>query len=271
MWSAGITLAPVTDARGGTVPAGGRGRPSSSDTGASTGLDALAHRLSDLARTLEQEDDLPETLQAIVHAAAGTIPGAQHASISAVKARREVVTLAATGELPRAVDRAQYETGQGPCLDSLFEQRTVRLSDVGAEERWPQFCARAAERGMGSMLSLQLFVDGDDLGALNLHSEAVNAFDDDSEHVGLLFASHAAVAMAGAQEQNRLREGMHTRDLIGQAKGILMERFNIDAEQAFRLLVKASQDRNQKLRDIAHQLAHTGDLTAPPPKRPSSA
>jgi len=233
----------------------------------SVGLDALAHRLSDLARTLEREGEVPETLQAIVDAAAGTISGAQYASISAVKGRREVHTVAATGQLPRAVDQAQYETGQGPCLDSLYKHRTVRVPDIGADERWPDFTARAAELGMGSMLSVQLYVHGDDLGALNLHSETVDAFDDDSEHVGLLFASHAAVAMAGAQVQDRLRQGMHTRDLIGQAKGILMERFKIDGEQAFRLLAKASQDHNRKLRDVADHLVHTRDLDGASPKR----
>jgi transcriptional regulator with GAF, ATPase, and Fis domain len=240
--------------------AGERGQPSSSDTGTSAGRDELAGRLSDLARALEQQDDAEQTLDAIVHAAVGTVPGAEHASISVVRRRREVMTRASTSELPRAVDHAQYETGQGPCLDTLFEQHTVRLSDMPGDKRWPDFTTRAAELGVGSMLALQLYVDGDDLGALNLLSTQVEAFGDESEHVGLLFASHASIAMAGAEQQQQLRSALYTRDVIGQAKGILMERFKVTGDRAFRLLAHASQISNRKLTDIAEDLVQSGEL-----------
>jgi GAF domain-containing protein len=237
-----------------------RGRPSSDDTGTVTGEDALAQRLSELARTLDAKEGLDETLKQIVQAAVGTVPGVQHASISSVQRRGEVLTLAATGELPRAVDHAQYDSGQGPCLDSLFDQKTVRLSDLATEHRWPGFTGRARELGVGSMLSVQLFVRSDGLGALNLFSEVPNAFDDSSEHVALLFATHAAVAMSSEQSKEDLRTAVTTREVIGQAQGILMERFKITDDLAFRLLVKASQDANRKLRDIAEQLTATGEL-----------
>ena len=235
----------------------GQGRPSSTDTGTSSGHDKLALRLGELARTLEQEHDLQGTLDAIVHAAVQTIPGVQHASISTVSRRREVTTQASTDDLPIAVDQAQYETNQGPCMDTLYERVTERLSDLTTETRWPAFIARARALGVGSMLSIQLYVHGDDLGALNLISTEPHAFDDESEHVGLLFASHAAVAMAGAQHEQQLRHGMARRDIIGQAKGILMERFHLDAEQAFRLLARLSQDTNIPLHDLAAQLSQT--------------
>ena len=245
--------------------ASGRGAPSSSDTGETAGQDdELAGRPSDLARLLEKQDDVEQTLTAIVHSAVGTVPGAEHASISVVQRRREVHTRASTSELPRAVDHAQYDTGQGPCLDTLFEQQTVRLPDVPGERRWPEFTQRAAELGVGSMLGLQLYVEGDDLGALNLLSTQPDAFDDESEHVALLFASHAAVAMAGAEQQQRLRSAMHTRDLIGQAKGILMERFKITGDRAFRVLVHASQTSNRKLSEIAQDLVDSGELPTTP-------
>ncbi|MCE6995468.1 ANTAR domain-containing protein [Saccharothrix sp. S26] len=114
------------------------------------------------------------------------------------------------------------------------------------------------------MLSFQLFVQDDDLGALNLYSPDVRAFDEDSQHVGSLFASHAAVALAASQEREHLTEAMRTRDLIGQAKGILMERHKFTGDQAFTLLVRASQRANMKLRDLADRLVHTGELTSPP-------
>jgi len=241
---------------------GSRGRPSSSATGTDAPED-LADQLGELARVLESEDDVDATLDAIVHGAVGTVPGAGHASISVIKRRREVQTRAATDQLPRAVDSAQYEAGQGPCLDSLYEQQTVRVADMPAEQRWPEFATRAAELGVGSMLSVQLYVDGDDLGALNLIGEQPDAFDDDAEHVALLFASHAAVAMAGVQKQEQLRSALQTRDLIGQAKGILMERFKLPGEQAFRLLVRVSQTTNRKVPEIAEELVLSGELPSP--------
>ena len=239
---------------------GGRGRPSSDDTRSAAEDASLAWRLSELARTLQAEDGLEKTLRQIVDTAVDTVPGAEHASISRIQRRREVMTLSATGELPRAIDHAQYDSGEGPCLDSLYEEETVRLSDIAAEQRWPAFTARARELGVGSMLAVQLFVREDDLGALNLHSAEPNAFDDSSEHVALMFAAHAAVAMANVQQQQDMRAAVSTREVIGQAQGILMERFKITADMAFRLLVRASQDTNRKLRDIADELTATGQL-----------
>ncbi len=237
-----------------------RGEPSSDDTGAMTGQDHLADRLSTLARSLEMQPDLQSTLDVVVRSAVDTVPGATEASISEIQRRHDVKTLAATGELPRAVDHAQYDLGEGPCLDSLYDHRTVRLSDLAAEQRWPRFVARARELGLGSMLAVQLFVDGDDLGALNLMSRQADAFDDESEHVALLFASHAAVAMSGERARGHLRAAVGTREVIGQAQGILMERFKVTADRAFHMLMLASQDSNRKLRDIADELVSTGQL-----------
>ncbi|MGH3574909.1 MAG: ANTAR domain-containing protein, partial [Pseudonocardiaceae bacterium] len=144
--------------------------------------------------------------------------------------------------------------------DAIYVEQTVRVSDTASEDRWPEFAKRAAQLGVGSMLSFQLYVVGDNLGALNLYNREPDAFDDESEHVGLLFASHAAVAMAGAQRNEQLIRAIGTRDLIGQAKGILMERHKLTAEQAFMLLVRASQATHTKLRDIAEQLTTVGQL-----------
>lgn len=220
----------------------------------------LADKLAELARSLEQQADPEETLGAIVQAAVDTVPGAQYASISAIRKRREGHTLASTGELSRAVDQAQYDSGEGPCLDTLYEQETVRLPDLQAEQRWPDFIKRATALGVGSMLAVQLFVEGDDLGALNLHSENKAAFDEESEHVALLFATHAAVAMSAAQQKQQLHRAVSTRQLIGQAQGILIERFKVTDEQAFGLLVRASQHTNRKLVDIARDLVTSGEL-----------
>ena len=227
---------------------------------ASQGNDDLAAQFSELARALQQQDDLPGTLEEIVQAAVELIPGCEEASISAVQDRRRVRSESPTGELARTVDALQDRLGQGPCLDAVYDQETVRVEDMATEQRWPDFASLAAEAGAASMLSFQLYVEGDNLGALNLYGRQPRAFDEESDHVGLLFASHAAIAYAGAQKQAGLSRSVATRQLIGQAQGILMERHKVSADQAFALLVRASQRSNTKLRDIADRLVESGAL-----------
>jgi len=234
-------------------------------------LDQLAQTLSELARSLEAEDDTDAMMDALVAAAVSQIPGADEGSISVVRGRREVTSHSPTSDLPARVDSLQAEVGEGPCLDAVFKEAVVGVPDMGSETRWPKFARRAAEAGVGSMLSFQLWVEGDNLGALNLSARQPNAFDQESEQVGLLFVSHAAVAMAGAHKHDEMVAGLATRDLIGQAKGILMERYKIDAQRAFTLLVQASQHNNRKLRDVAEELATTGRLAQRNPGASSRA
>jgi transcriptional regulator with GAF, ATPase, and Fis domain len=246
---------------GGDSGAGRRGQPSSSYTGPAIDIDDLAVTLGALARSLHQEESVEDTLRGIVSAAVGTVPGAQQAGLSVIEARRVVRTQAGSSELVNQIDQAQYDTGEGPCLDALYQQHTVRLSDMTTETRWPRFTARVVELGVGSMLSFQLYVEQDNLGALNLYSGDTDAFTDESEQVGLLFATHAAVAMADAQKMRHLSRAMAVRDLIGQAKGILMERHKLTGDQAFTVLVRASQNTNTKLVEVARYLVESGELT----------
>jgi GAF domain-containing protein len=221
----------------------------------------LADRLSDLARTLQHEDNSESILAGIVHAALELIPHVRHASVSLVEGHRKIDSRAASGDLPRQVDALQSKTGQGPCLDAAYEERVVRVQNMQSEERWPDFARGAYELGARSMLSIQLFVQGDTLGALNLYGDGVDVFDDESEQVGLLVGAHAAVAFAGSEQISQLNDALLTRDLIGQAKGILMERFKITAQQAFLLLSRVSSDSNVKLRDVAEHLTTSGEIT----------
>ncbi|WP_205843960.1 GAF and ANTAR domain-containing protein [Nakamurella deserti] len=218
----------------------------------------LARQLSDMARSLQQAPGLDRTLDAIVHAAVVNIPGATYAGISRIDRRRRITTPAATDPTVRRIDEVQYRTGEGPCLDAIREQLTVRVDDLRVDPRWPAFAGAAADLGILSMLAVQLYVHADDLGALNLYSADAAAFDDRDEQIGLLLASHASIAMIGAEENQQLRAAMTHRDVIGRAEGILMERHKITAQQAFGLLVHASQDRNRKLHDIAEEFVTTG-------------
>ena len=227
------------------------------------GGNPLADQLGALARVMQHETDVEGTLDSIVRSAVATVPGAEHASLSAVRGRRHVVTIAATGELPRAVDEAQYTAGQGPCLDALYDRAAVQLPDLAHETRWPKFVALVGILPLGSMLAVQLYVEDDDLGGLNLDSGHPHAFTDESVRVALLFAAHAAVAMAAAEQREHLRAALNSRDVTGQAKGILMERYKVTAAQAFAMLVQVSSITNRRLVDIAEELSSTGAMPAP--------
>jgi transcriptional regulator with GAF, ATPase, and Fis domain len=223
------------------------------------GEDELAAVLSEFARSVEQERDAHATLVEVVRAAIELVPGCDEASISVVLGRRKMRSEAASGDLARDVDALQERFGEGPCLDAAYEHATVRLSDMATEQRWPQFTKAALQRGVASMLSFQLYVDGDNLGALNLFSRKADAFTDESEHVGLMLAAHAAVAYSAALEKDRMARGLLTQQAIGQAQGILMERYKITGDQAFTVLVRASQRGNVKLRELAARLTRTGE------------
>ncbi|MCZ2815057.1 GAF and ANTAR domain-containing protein [Modestobacter sp. VKM Ac-2984] len=223
--------------------------------------DDLGDVMGRIARTLQEEHgDVDRTLASITAAAVDTVPGTDMASISLV-IRRRVEPQAATSEQAQEIDALQSEFDEGPCLDALREQQTVRVDDLADDRRWPRFAAEASRRGAGSMLSFQLFTEGDNLGALNLFAQEPHSFDAESETVGQIFASHAAIALSAARQESNLRSAMDSRDLIGQAKGILMERHRLTASQAFELLVRASSHTNRKLLDVADELTSTGAMT----------
>jgi GAF domain-containing protein len=221
-----------------------------------------ADAFAEIARSLLAEHDVQHTLQKICDLAVETIDGCDHAGISFLKGRK-IDTPAATDDVPRQVDAIQYEVGEGPCLDAIREHEVFATGDLGHERRWPKFAARAQrETGITSMLCFRLFVDGDTLGALNLYSKATDAFGEESRTVGLAFAAHAAVALSNALHDEQMEEALQSRDLIGQAKGILMAREHVSADEAFDMLKRASQRLNVKLRDLAGTIAHGGS-TAP--------
>jgi transcriptional regulator with GAF, ATPase, and Fis domain len=226
---------------------------------------------AEVARALLAEKDVQHTLQRIVDLAVETIDGCDHAGIT-FRRDSKMSTPAASNDVPGQVDAIQYETGEGPCLDAIREHEVFATGDLGAETRWPKFSRRAHEEtGVTSMLCFRLFVDGDTLGALNLYSKAVDAFDDEARAVGLVFAAHAAVALSSALHDEQMHEALRSRDVIGQAKGILMAREGLTADQAFDMLRRASQRLNVKLRELAEEIAYTGEPPGSPPAAAAAA
>ncbi len=235
----------------------------------------LAETFSDIARRLYRAETVEETLEEIAELACQTVPGCDSAGISLVRGR-VVETPAQTDSVVGDLDALQSEVGQGPCLDAIHEHGTFYAEDLSSEERWPTFAPKAVEKGMASLLSYRLFIEEDDsgertMGALNLYSKKHAAYDEAAREVGSILASHASVALAAAQALARekdqvvnLQQALASRDVIGQAKGILMERERLTADQAFDVLRRASQHVNLKLKEVAERVTETGERPPTP-------
>lgn len=216
--------------------------------------------LEQLARALRLNAvELSATLDAIVSTVLDTLPAAEHAGLILLR-RGEFVTQTAIGEPPQVLDALQHDIGTGPCIDAARQQSAVHLRDTGTETRWPVFIDRAIALGVSSMLCVPLWVDTSCLGTLSLYSSRSAAFTDHDLRLTQLYATHAALALADAQRTAQLSAALHNRDVIGQAKGILIERHRLTPDQAFQALSRASQSANKKLTAIAQHLVETGEL-----------
>ncbi|QXC62431.1 GAF and ANTAR domain-containing protein [Aquihabitans sp. G128] len=225
----------------------------------------LAEQFAAVSRALLAEHDVPATLARIIVMATETIPHCQHAGIDLVEGG-VITPVAQSDEVPARFGALQTETGEGPCLDAIRDQEMFLVGHLSEESRWPELAAQAhAETGVQSILAFRLFAGGRTLAALNLYSAELDAFGDHDIAIGSIFAAHAAVALQSARAQQTLEEGLRSRDLIGQAKGILMSRDSIDEDAAFDLLRRASQRLNIKLRDVATQIIES---QPPPPAGP---
>jgi transcriptional regulator with GAF, ATPase, and Fis domain len=226
-----------------------------------------ADLLAGLARQFSAQPDLDSLWERVLQATVAQVDGAEHAGITLLS-RASVSTPAATSDLVRLVDEQQYQIGEGPCLTAALQREPiVRTDDLSTDPRWPQFAPAATALGVRSALSYQLHTDRDTIGALNIYAADAHVFTGESVHLGELLAAHAAVAAAAAITSVGLHIALKSRDIIGQAKGILMNRHKITAEQAFDLLIHASQTTNRKLVDVAVSLTESGELITLEPGR----
>lgn len=216
---------------------------------------ALARALDEAARGLiDRSDDesVEHTLGLVVQGAIKTIPHVEQAGVSLVERGGTVAAYAPSSVAVQELDELQNEIREGPCLDSIwYESRTLVPDMAGARERWPRYASAALTRGFRSLMSFQLFAEHGSAGALNLYATSPYAFDGSSADTGALFAAQAALALHGAKRVHGLTIALDSRDTIGQAKGILIERFGVGPEQAFTMLVDSSQKTNIKLVEVA--------------------
>ncbi len=215
----------------------------------------MAEAFVDLADTLVANYDVIDLLHRLTEVCVELL-AVDAAGLLLSDQRSSLQMMASSCESSRLLELFQLQADQGPCLDSFSTGRQVRVDDLATEDRWPKFSRRAAEEtGVASMLSFRLFAEGDTMGALNLYSKQPSAFDDEALAIGSVFATHAAVALAGAQQDEEMHKALQSRDVIGQAKGILMAQQGVSADEAFDILRRASQRMNIKLRELAERVA----------------
>lgn len=238
----------------------------------------LASRFAELATSLFAAGTVSGVLDHLVNVTTQVIDEADAVSVSLRSAREELTSPAYSDALAFDCDQIQYRYGEGPCVAAATTPGPAFSScaDLSAEQAWPAFAPAAVAAGAGAVCAFGMFPDAGEalprLGALNLYARQTRAFEDGSRDVGMLLAAHASVALASVSaaseaslEHAQLRQAMHSRDVIGQAKGILMERRGLNAEQAFDILRDASNRLNIKLNELARCLTETGE--EPPSRR----
>jgi GAF domain-containing protein len=211
---------------------------------------ANAAAFAELSQQLAGEPNTEQTVQRAVELAQASIPGCDYAGFTLTH-RDRLETAAATDPLMGQLDQAQHDLGQGPCLEAALTEETYLIRDTKDEQRWPDWCARAAELGVRSVLSVQLTGPGHLHAAMNLYATEPDAYDEDAVFTAQIYATHAGNAIAATHETEQLRTALKTRHDIGLAQGMLMLRYGLTEEQSFRFLSRSSQDANIKLRDIA--------------------
>lgn len=194
----------------------------------------------------------------VVQSAARAVPGAQYAGLTLVDDKTGIHNVAATHPHAVTLDDVQRRVLDGPSLAAAKENCTVRVDDLTTDERWPAYRAGALElTPIRSIMSFEVSAGEHARGALNFFAERPGAFGDDAVELGLIFANHTAIAWGMSRRDEQFRSALSSRDEIGQAKGILMERFGVDAVRAFELLKRLSQDTNTPLHQIAQRVTTT--------------
>jgi GAF domain-containing protein len=214
----------------------------------------IAEALAHVARHINQTRSLESTLDTIVDTAVRSLEGMDHVGITIAYRDGRMATRAASDRLVTVLDQLQYDLGEGPCVHAIHHEPVTRIEHAVHEVRWPRFIPAAVGHGLRSQLGLRLYAERETLGSLNMYSTTVDVIDPDVQHMAELFAAHASIALGRARRDEDLTAALLTRKVIGQAIGILMERYDLDEDRAFAYLTRVSSRSNVKLRDVAKEI-----------------
>lgn len=216
---------------------------------------AYAERAREIASHRSPED----TIQQIIQLALDCVD-CDFASVTVVHTDGRVETVASSDPLVDEADALQYELSEGPCLTAAEKGGWYSVAESGTDPRWPRWGPRAAEMGLHSLLAVHLFTDRTMLGALNLYARSAYHYSEDDIASAQIVAAHASVGLARSRSEQNLWRAVDARHVIGQAQGILMERYSLSAQAAFAVLKRYSQQHNVKLRDVAVHLLQSGEM-----------
>ncbi|MEV8378423.1 GAF and ANTAR domain-containing protein [Kribbella sp. NPDC056861] len=228
------------------------------EVAAPTSADAFAQ----LAVELHDAPGVEETVDAVVQFALQAL-NCMYAGIALYVRGSRPEVAASTDPVVNDVYELQISSDVGPLITALRDRDSVLIRDTSKDERWPEWAAKVAGLGVRSVLDVPLTTgDGSRsiVGVLGLYSAEPDAFGEDDEAIAHILARHASVAVASARHEETMAQAVDARKLVGQAMGILMERFDVDGDRAFAILKRYSQDTNTKLRDVAQQLIDTRKL-----------
>ena len=215
-----------------------------------------ATRIAEIARRLyaRRSHDGGVAAELVEHAVA-ELPGVDYANVTVTSSEFGIETPSATHEWAVRIDDIQRRHREGPSLSSALHHHVVHVDDLEHETRWPKFRADALQTTpVRSIMGFQLFLTGKSMGALNVFAERPNAFGDRTRQLGSLLAVHSALVWDAAQREAQFQAALASRDIIGQAKGMIMERYTMTADRAFEMLRQLSHDTNVPLADVAAKI-----------------
>ncbi len=215
----------------------------------------FAERTREIAANRSPE----EAIKQIVQLALDSVD-CEYASVTLVHADGALETVASSHPVVDQADALQYELTEGPCLTAAETNGLFVVPETATDPRWPNWGPRVAELGLHSILSVHLFTSRTVLGALNLYARPSYQYSTEDIEAAQVVAAHASVSLARSRNEQNLWRAVDSRHLIGQAQGVLMERFALTADQAFGVLKRYSQQHNVKLHDVATVLLQTGEL-----------
>lgn len=213
----------------------------------------LINQLADVALSMHQEHSATATVESVL-GYIKTAVGAQYAGALLFGSKDAIETVSGSDDIVEQAGAVQVRVGEGPDLTVLDEEQSILVSDIRAEPHWPHWAREVADLGLRSLISVKLSTRDRAFGSLTVYSIHPDAFTDEDRSIVEAFARHVAIAVSTSVREHNLNAAIDSRKLIGQAQGILMERFSLSDAQAFAVLLRYSQNSNTKLRVIAERL-----------------
>lgn len=225
--------------------------------------EVLRQTMAELTQKIAGPTEIGAILQSVTATAVELIAGVDCADVLLISGPDLFQPMAATSQLAIDLDGVQQRFREGPCLDAAVGHSVILCNDLREDSRWPRFAKSAVAAGIHAMLSFQLCTHNGRMGALNLFGLTPDVFTAEAEALGAMLATHIANAFIADDKELQFKSALNSSDIIGQAKGMIMERFGVDAVHAFDLLSNLSHESNTRVPDVAAEIVARGPESKP--------